>query len=425
MIQRVNFALVFLFVGILSLILYFWHLVGMNTQLQIYPNTFQPAEVFSDAVNGGISQTRLYHQNNRLFVQCKVEATGYTHPFCGVTLFFGNRERRNLEHYSDIRIVIGMRSELPDTLMLYLLNREPSVTDEQFERANLRTIFAKPKAEEFIVPLSSFAVPSWWMLSHPNDIHRGLPQINSVDKFRITSGDNTQSRELDIVIESVSLQGKWLNRTQVVSIILGAWLVTALGYLYQLLNNASRHRKHIMHENAALTRLNKLLAVEKQQYEDAAEHDPLTKVLNRRGAKKILNTAIEQQSMGNVASLVLMDIDHFKSINDKHGHVMGDKVLVNIASLIQREIRSTDALIRWGGEEFAIICPHTVLNDAHQMAEKIRRIIECTPIFGLTITGSFGVSELGNDDVTKWFESADQALYLAKSYGRNRTVTSQ
>lgn len=133
-------------------------------------------------------------------------------------------------------------------------------------------------------------------------------------------------------------------------------------------------------------------------------------------------------------SLILLDIDHFKKINDTYGHMVGDEVLRNIASLIGEAVRDTDIVARYGGEEIAIITPSCGKQEAELLAQRLRAIIEKTTmaLVGATqeviqVTVSMGVSAMNHiiTDKDALIEETDDALYLAKKLGRNRVVASK
>lgn len=157
--------------------------------------------------------------------------------------------------------------------------------------------------------------------------------------------------------------------------------------------------------------------------ETIALHDKLTGLFNRNSLDQVLKAEMERQDRYHVPlSLVLMDIDHFKRVNDLHGHDSGDRVLVEVAERVRALIRETDMLFRWGGEEFLIISPETDAMGAGGLAEKLRLEIQAKPIDVVgTVTASFGVAER-TDGETKdqWFQRVDQAMYRAKNSGRNR-----
>ncbi len=157
----------------------------------------------------------------------------------------------------------------------------------------------------------------------------------------------------------------------------------------------------------------------------AALRDPLTGVNNRTAMNSALIRETElARRHGTPLSLIALDIDRFKDINDRHGHLAGDHVLKNVAEAIADCTRSSDILFRSGGEEFVVLLSNTGRDGALQLAERIRQTIEATEYdyanAVLSVTASLGVSCFSKgDDSERLFERADMALYAAKSAGRN------
>jgi diguanylate cyclase (GGDEF)-like protein len=119
-------------------------------------------------------------------------------------------------------------------------------------------------------------------------------------------------------------------------------------------------------------------------------------------------------------SVVMIDIDHFKRINDNHGHLVGDKVLCELAHLLQSQMRNDDLLVRWGGEEFVMVLLNTTLNDTIELTERLRQYVAKQNIQGMALTISLGVAQYNSQDsADSILERADKALYKAKSQGRN------
>jgi diguanylate cyclase (GGDEF)-like protein len=157
-----------------------------------------------------------------------------------------------------------------------------------------------------------------------------------------------------------------------------------------------------------------------------AENDPLTEVYNRVKFNKVLEGMIYRANRYYLNfSIILLDIDHFKSINDEYGHNIGDKVLVELARLVKTVLRESDVFARWGGEEFVIIAESTNLKEASQLASKLRRIVAEYPFKEIgNVTCSFGVTEFKSGDTEiHLFERVDKALYEAKHNGRNQVVS--
>lgn len=155
--------------------------------------------------------------------------------------------------------------------------------------------------------------------------------------------------------------------------------------------------------------------------------DPLTGVLNRRTMNDHLAIYFDKyKRYGARCSLIMVDVDHFKAVNDRYGHAAGDEVLIEVARNLTSGLRISDEIARYGGEEFAIILPHTRLRTALEAAERIRSGMERTEFSTqkLKVTASFGVSEIIAEDSlpTEVLRRADIALYRAKEGGRNQVV---
>ncbi len=160
-----------------------------------------------------------------------------------------------------------------------------------------------------------------------------------------------------------------------------------------------------------------------------AHTDPLTQVLNRRALTVRLASELERaRRYDSVLTLLMVDLDHFKKVNDTYGHLVGDEVLREVATLLQNEVRSVDVVARYGGEEFVAVLPETSLVGAMTFAERIREHVAATSfatslVDALQLTCSIGVSSYPSttiNTVDDLFARADEALYRAKADGRNR-----
>jgi two-component system cell cycle response regulator len=170
---------------------------------------------------------------------------------------------------------------------------------------------------------------------------------------------------------------------------------------------------------------------DKEKLERMANFDSLTGLHNRRAILGKLHETINhaKRYRGNL-SLIMLDLDHFKRVNDRYGHLTGDDVLEKVGALIRRNIRNTDVAGRYGGEEFIIILPETGLPSALGVAERIRNTIEMAEMkdsagnqFAITVSQGVSSWELG-EDAYSLISRADEALYKAKENGRNRVKIS-
>ena len=149
--------------------------------------------------------------------------------------------------------------------------------------------------------------------------------------------------------------------------------------------------------------------------------DPLTGVYNRRFLQEtLLKELYRAERHGEPFSLVMLDIDHFKQINDRFGHDAGDQVLQSLVALIQKRVRSSDCLARWGGEEFVLLLPHTGLSAATALAEALLQDLRTSTVKGVgCVTASFGVTvSKTSDTVEQLVQRADVLMYAAKQAGR-------
>ncbi len=156
-----------------------------------------------------------------------------------------------------------------------------------------------------------------------------------------------------------------------------------------------------------------------------AHYDQLTSIYNRHRFNELFGIEKERTDRNQgVMSIIIIDIDDFKKINDTYGHNVGDIVLKTFSQLIQNKIRITDVLARWGGEEFVILLPETDINGGYETAEQIRKVIQGYD-FSIVgqVTASFGVAEYEHkQSLEELVKRCDKALYIAKSGGKNQVV---
>lgn len=167
-----------------------------------------------------------------------------------------------------------------------------------------------------------------------------------------------------------------------------------------------------------------------RELERLVSTDPLTGVFNRRFFFASLDEEFDQDypPVRRRYGIILLDVDHFKNVNDQHGHIMGDQVLITVADILRKYVRVRDIVARYGGEEFVIYMPETSVGEARNVAERIRRVIEeqTRVLHGFSITVSMGIAVKGSEEDGTRFDEvlhrADTALYAAKHRGRNCVV---
>jgi diguanylate cyclase (GGDEF)-like protein len=160
------------------------------------------------------------------------------------------------------------------------------------------------------------------------------------------------------------------------------------------------------------------------RYEQMAMIDVLTGVSSRRRLEDVLERELDRARRGHPVSVILLDMDRFKSVNDRHGHEAGDDVLRSVARVLQQVTRLSDVIGRWGGEEFLVVCTDTDLEGATRLAERLAAALRESPVPVVgQATASFGVAQAVEGDTLRDFiDRADLALYRAKEAGRDRVV---
>ncbi|WP_293747539.1 GGDEF domain-containing protein [uncultured Paraglaciecola sp.] len=168
------------------------------------------------------------------------------------------------------------------------------------------------------------------------------------------------------------------------------------------------------------------------QLEEIGRVDGLTGLYNRRfWEEQFVMEFKRDQRSESPSVLIMLDIDHFKKVNDTYGHLAGDEVIKALAGIIKKATRETDIAGRYGGEEFAIILPDTPVANVEFVSERIRRMVEkCTVVYDeieISFTISIGIAgfKQTHKDSTQWLDSADKALYKAKESGRNQVVVAE
>lgn len=212
------------------------------------------------------------------------------------------------------------------------------------------------------------------------------------------------------------------NSFKSVHIVMGLLAIIATAFIATIFFRFAREQNQTL--NDLQREIEQRMAAEKTLLRQATT-DTLTGLLNRRSITDMLNQEVVRSARSDgTFSVILFDLDHFKSINDTHGHNTGDKVLKNVAECIGQRLRELDAFARWGGEEFLVLARETPLDGAMALAETCRaRLAEADMGQAGHITASFGVAEhKSGEGLRELIHRADIALYTAKTLGRNTVM---
>lgn len=278
--------------------------------------------------------------------------------------------------------------------------------------------------------LNEFSVADWWISQYNIPLSQSRPELSNAMTLTIDFGDRVPPGQHEFRLERLEFSGAWISAEHCYLVVLALWMLGILGFTLKRMYELRAQAEQGIQIISRLSTTNAELRQETDKFRRLSTVDPLTQTYNRFGIDKIVATlmAASQDRYLDTPNfaLILVDIDHFKRINDRRGHDVGDLVLQQVSASIQKCIRSVDFLGRWGGEEFLIILPNTDQDVAIAMAETIRVTIADTQFDQeqpLGVTASFGVStQQPDEDFATTFKRADVALYRAKAQGRNCVI---
>jgi diguanylate cyclase (GGDEF)-like protein len=253
-----------------------------------------------------------------------------------------------------------------------------------------------------------YSLPVLMTLAH-------LQMIHSSSKWIVSTAIGIIFINLSLFLPSTTPHLNLLILKQNFWVSFSSGILKSLAFVYVLMC-MKRYEDDILN-------LNRILDVEK----NSASHDALTGLMNRRSLNSVLTREIAR-SKRNQASLAvaMLDIDHFKQINDVYGHKTGDDVLIELAQLLRQNLRESDVVARYGGEEFALVLPETTCLEALALLDRLRRLVQGHRFTragkSLKVTISLGVTQfdLQRHDLTSLLEEADLGLYQSKRSGRNQ-----
>lgn len=246
---------------------------------------------------------------------------------------------------------------------------------------------------------------------------RGIVEMMSQTTTELAGGLGRFGTEIGGLMD----QATNLDGSEGVRVVLQALTVSALA-LQEAVDHSRNELAQAQEQLAAVS-------TELERTQEQARTDPLTGFLNRRGMEEILiREFARSRRTASPLSVAILDIDHFKKVNDDHGHEVGDLALVHLAKVARSGARETDVVCRYGGEEFVVVFPGAAADGARFVVDRMRAMSENTPLavgaHKLQIRFSAGVSELTRADgsIRALLKRADDALYEAKRAGRNRVV---
>lgn len=402
----------------LTLVALLGHTYLPEKRLSVLPSPQVLVEPYSDAMEGGPSHSSVTPQGDSYLWRCQVQP-GKSFLYCGVSLVLAGDYQNgiDLSGYHSIRTRLSLENYNRSLrLVLRNLDRDNFDPDDanapQFSVVNIRPQDLEAQTGEVQVRFDEFELADWWKLMYPNLPRKQLrPAFDNVLLLGFDLGEQVEPGDYQLRLDSLEVVGDWVSAERWYLMILLLWVLGATLWV--------SHRLLLLHQ---LSRHHSELQEETDKYRELSRRDPLTGALNRFGfEQKALD--LSQRVTCQPVSLVLLDLDHFKDLNDTYGHDTGDQVLQALVRLLKQQTRERDIVCRWGGEEFLLLCPETGAESARVLAEKIRLAIAGMALpEGVpgSLSASFGVGELVyGEPYINAVVRVDSALYSAKHAGRN------
>ena len=419
-----------LFVFTMVTVTLYW-LYGEQKVYRISPNQFTYLAT-NDQVQKGASTSTISMNGDEVILNCELKVSpDYKWPYCGVSILVNKDDPTkglNLSDYHTARFnvdFIRLDGGEPPAMRVYLRNFNPvysKVDDEYTHKYNGLDYRQADYSHALEVPLKSLQVLTWWLVDNKIPIAHSAPEFNNINRIEFATGSGTDVGQYQLRIRSIEFVGYYINGETLMFMLLFIWI--SLGLLFSV--TEIRRRQHILSESESrrlqLKQLNRSLKQQNQQFAELAHRDELTGALNRHSIRAWLEKEYHpDNTTPPPLAVIYIDIDHFKKVNDVFGHTMGDDILREFTLIVMSELRASDLLVRWGGEEFVVFCPHSTLKNASILGERLRQSIELHKwMHGEMLTASLGVAELGEETAIDMITRADEMLYRAKRSGRNR-----
>ncbi|WP_019605692.1 GGDEF domain-containing protein [Teredinibacter turnerae] len=413
---------------LLSLLAILAHGLIPHRKLQLVPSA-DIASLYSDEQSGGNTRAEWVDRDSYHF-RCTYIEEAASSKYCGMNIAQGDGLKQGVDfsHFKYIALNLEYTGNAPILRVYFRHYGENYSTRSDSQRTakyNRSLIPIEHLHDTLTLNIRQFTVADWWIARYGATQELLQPEFTNIINLGIDTPANTPVGVHEFRVVSMEAHGEWISREHWYLFIGCFWFVALLLVSFQKYVTLRRQVSDSAQKlNEAITKARKLEA-ESAKYRELSQIDQLTQTLNRRGLMQTIDRYDHAKNWFSTA-VILLDVDHFKQINDNYGHNSGDKVLAQIGRILRENVRTQDDVGRWGGEEFILICPKTTAAGATAIAEKIRAIIDYKTFSienDFRVSVSVGIS-IGHrsehfEDV---YHRADHALYEAKNSGRNCVV---
>ena len=419
---------------LLSIVALAWNSLGMNETLVVDGRSAYVVRAVDDRDPGnhGNSIALVERKDRSLALQCQVGSAA-TYPFCEMHIALAPEpEGIDLSQFSVIRVRLNATGPEPrQQVRVALGNFNPAYSKphdiETLKNHELVYIQTAPNGL-IEVPMDRMSVASWWIEEHNIPLEYAGTELQHVVALNIETGSNLQVGQHRIVVDRIELERKLVAPATFRLGLLLVWLAAISTWVAIRLVHFKGELAESRRQQRILAQTVHSLNARSESLETLARSDSATGLLNRAGLKLGLEALLLRHGLKLFPmAVIFVDIDRFKNINDNLGHSAGDAVIAQMAAHLRSHVTHDDLVARWGGEEFLLLCPSTVGDEARRIAERLRQGMEHHPWPNeVEVTCSFGITMLAaGEDWLKAIERADAAMYQAKQTGRNRVVMVQ
>lgn len=424
---RIGYGIVFVIsLILLTTSLLLWQHFGMDVELKLSAASNHGVElaVIDDRAQQGETVATLERGPKTVVLNCDLRPKFHL-PYCGYQFILSHNDQGvDLSKFDSISLDLDYQSPGRRYFRLFVHNFEPgrSSLQDYMSQKIAEVRFDLPRQGIFNMPVTMLQTAHWWIELRNTPLSDTEMRIDNVTSIDLLVGSPETIGHHRVALRSIKFHGKLIRQNTLLLFLVAVWILFGLVWLANALMRYRSQLRNSSSRLALLSQINSALELETRELAGQVYHDPLTGALNRQGLRDgLVNKWRNRGALGEPMAVVFVDLDHFKLVNDTHGHATGDEVLRTFAMSVQRDIRPTDKLVRWGGEEFLIICLGTGGTEAQGLAEKLRAAMlrQVWPC-GLQMTASFGVTALQPcEEIGEAIKRADSALYRAKASGRN------
>lgn len=405
---------------LLALIAVLAYFVLPERRERVLPEQAEKYHLFFDGQQGGHTIAQWVDEKQFSF-KCLSIVGGADAPYCGLSITIGKTALdSDYSKYQRMELKINYQGN-NQRLRLKMHNFNPA-NSKGDNRETLKGLDVSFTQKETLAPivLRDFA----WITSESSQFNDNTLDVVIDLVPPIATGEHAIQLEYADLYGQLLPAGTWYLGVAIF------WLSSNLLFITRHLMLQERRIRNDSRRLSTLVHFSDDLQQESQRYKLLSNTDPLTSALNRNGFAHEISLRAPNQILGRNTSIMVIDLDNFKRINDNYGHEIGDAVLREAAQAIHKNTRAGDLFVRWGGEEFILFCETTNAQHALLIAEKIRATVEAMTIqhdekrISVTLSIGIGVVE-SPEHFESLFRRADQALYRAKHLGRNCVVLSE